>query len=92
MANAQSRFEEDIETAHARREERARERIPGLVAKLDEAREKLRVAASNAVRRDHSRSVNRYERELKEALIEQRYTRVCSEAANAALDAMEKAL
>ena len=60
--------------------------VPGLASLW------LAVLADENSRLKLTRTLHGYERDLKAALIDRRYTQICTTAANAALDAREKNL
>ena len=65
--------------------------MPGLVAKVNDMRVQKQITANEEQQIAITRSLDIYERELKRALVEQRYTVICESAANAALDTRAKA-
>jgi len=92
LDDARERVGADLERTHGRRAGRARERFPALVARIEELREDLRIAASEDLRREHARALREDERALRDALLDLRYTWLCKVAAGAALDARQSAL
>lgn len=92
MTEARTKLSEDIARSHERQEEYARGRVPELVAKVEATRQELRVLASDANQRKFTKSLQKYERELRTALVNERFTHICETAASASLDAREKEL
>lgn len=83
---------DDIGRSYRSREASARRRVPDLVGKVEDTREKLTVLAGEANRDRYTALLRSHERDLKHALIGQRYTQICRSAATAALDKLETRL
>ena len=85
LEDAPRRLDADIERMYARREDRARERITPLMARLESLRSKLTIAEGEALRRQHESDIARVERDLRKALVERRQGWLCDKAGHAAL-------
>lgn len=90
VTKAQAKLTDDIARKFEQREKHATNDMPGLVAKVKEMRTQLAITANEERQTEISRTLDIYERELKRALLDQRYTFICETAANAALDARTK--